>query len=52
MGWIKDKKGDSSVKGIIIASEYDQKLEYALKVVPNIQVFIYRVDFTLSEYKR
>jgi hypothetical protein len=42
MGWIKDKKGDSNVKGIIIAAEFDQKLEYALKVIPNIQVLLYR----------
>jgi restriction system protein len=52
MGWIKDKKRDNNVKGIIIAGEYDQKLEYALKVVPNIQVFLYKVDFALMEYKR
>ena len=52
MGWIKDKKRDNNVKGIIIAAEYDQKLEYALKAVPNIQIFLYKVDFTLSEYKR
>ena len=52
MGWIKEKKKDNNVKGVIIAAEYDQKLEYALKVVPNIQVFLYRVDFKLSEYKR
>jgi len=52
MGWIKDKKRDNNVQGIIIAAESDQKLKYALKVVPNIQVFLYRVDFTLSEYKK
>ena len=51
MGWIMDKKGDKNVKGIIIAGEYDKKLQYALKAVPNIQVFIYTVDFKLSEFK-
>ena len=51
MGWIKENKGDKNVKGIIIAAEYDKKLEYALKVVPNIEVFLYKVDFKLSEFK-
>jgi Endonuclease NucS C-terminal domain/MrcB-like, N-terminal domain len=48
MGWIKEKKGDSNVKGIIIASEFDEKLEYALRVVPNVEVFLYKVDFQLT----
>ena len=52
MGWIKDNKKDNNVRGIIIAAEYDQKLEYALKVIQNIQLFLYKVDFTFSEYKR
>jgi len=51
MGWIKDKKGDKNVRGIIIAAEFDNKLEYALKVLSNIQLLEYRVNFTLSEYK-
>ena len=51
MGWIKAKKGDGNVRGIIIAAEYDKKLEYALKVLPNIEVFLYKVDFKLGEFK-
>jgi len=51
MGWISDNKGDKNVKRIIIAAEYDKKLEYALKVIPNIEVFLYNVDFKLSEFK-
>lgn len=51
MGWIKKIKGDNHVKGIIIAGEYDRKLEYALTAVPNVEVFIYKVIFELSEFK-
>lgn len=51
MGWIKKNKGDKNVKGIIIAAEFDKKLEYALEAVPNVEVFLYKVDFKLSEFK-
>jgi len=51
MGWIKKTKKDANVKGIIIAGEYDKKLEYALEAVPNVEVFLYQVDFKLSEFK-
>jgi len=51
MGWISEKKEDKNVKGIIIASDYDKKLEYALKVVSNVEVFLYEVDFKLREFK-
>ena len=51
MGWIMDKKGDKNVSGVIIAADHDNKLEYALKVLPNIQVFLYKVSFTLDEFK-
>ena len=51
MGWIKEKKSDSNVMGIIIAAEFDKKLEFAIKVVPNIEVFLYKVSFKLDEFK-
>ena len=51
MGWIKDNKNDPNVKGIIIANGFDKKLEFALKVVNNVEVFIYKVDFKLQEFK-
>ena len=51
MGWVIEKKADKNVKGIIIAAEFDKKLEYALKAVPNVEVFLYKVDFKLSEFK-
>ncbi|MEK6952479.1 MAG: PDDEXK nuclease domain-containing protein [Nanoarchaeota archaeon] len=51
MGWIKKNKNNPNVKGIIIAAEFDKKLEYALEAVQNIEVFLYQVDFKLKEFK-
>ena len=52
MGWIKKNLSDSEVKGIIVAGKYDEKLDYAQEMIPNIEVFLYEVDFKLNEYKR
>lgn len=49
MGWIKENKG-GEVKGIIIAGQYDRKLDFALKVMPNVEVFLYEVDFKLNKF--
>lgn len=51
MGWVKKNKNNQNVKGIIIAAEFDKKLEYALGVVNNVEVFLYQVDFKLKEFK-
>ena len=51
MGWVRKELKDSNVKGVIIAGQYDKKLDYAREMVPNIEVFIYQVDFKLSEFK-
>jgi hypothetical protein len=51
MGWVKDKLNDDNVKGLIIAQAYDKKLEYALKMINNVEVYIYEVDFRLKEFK-
>lgn len=51
MGWIKKNKNNPNVKGIIIAAEFDKKLEYALGAIQNIEVFLYQVDFKLKEFK-
>ena len=44
-------KKDFAVRGIIVAGQFDKKLNYAMKVVPNIEVFLYQVNFSLKEYK-
>lgn len=52
MGWVKENKKDKGVKGVIISGQYDKKLDYAREMIPNIEVFIYQVDFKLSEFKK
>jgi hypothetical protein len=51
MGWIKQKKGDNGVRGIIIAGQFDKRLDYALKMIPNVEVFLYEVNFKLREFR-
>jgi len=50
MGWIKKHKKDHNVKGIIVAGQFDKKLSYATTMVPNIEVFLYEVSFSLKEH--
>jgi hypothetical protein len=52
MGWVEEKLKDQGVKGVIIAGQYDQKLDYARKRIANTEVFIYQVDFKLKEFKK
>ena len=49
MGWIQEHlcSEEQSVKGCIIAHAQDEKLQYALKQVPNIRFLKYEVDFRL-----
>lgn len=50
MGWIKEHKNDNNVQGIIITGAFDRKLKYALSMIQNIEIFIYKVDFSLEEF--
>ena len=52
MGWIKEKKNDNNVKGIIVAGAFDKKLEYALKMVSNVEVFLYELNFKLTGFSK
>ena len=52
MGWIEEKLNDSNVKGIIVAGKYDERLYYAQRMLKNIEVFLYEVNFKLNEYRR
>jgi hypothetical protein len=48
MGWVMEKLANGNlVKGIIIGYENDEKLEYALKAVSNVELFLYRINFSL-----
>lgn len=48
MGWVKKHKANGKgVKGIIIARSNDPRLRNALEVVPNTELLLYRVNFSL-----
>lgn len=51
MGWVKENlcKDDQEVKGIIICKEADDKLKYALKMVNNVGLKYYSVNFELLD---
>ena len=51
-GWLKKHKTNGKhVKGIIIAAAYDERLDYALQDVDDVEVYLYQVDFKLKEFK-
>ena len=57
MGWVQENlaKAGQKVRGLIVAPEQDDRLRYALKVAPDVQMLCYRVDFHLfspSEERR
>jgi len=52
MGWVREKLKDEKVRGVIVAGKYDEKLDYARKMIPGLEVFIYEVNFNLREYKK
>jgi RecB family endonuclease NucS len=51
MGWVAENlcQPNQEVYGIIICKESDERLSYALKMVKNVTVKYYRVDFTLQD---
>ena len=50
--WLKEiSKKDDGVKGVIVAGQFDTKLDHAKSMIPNSEVFLYEVDFKLKEYK-
>lgn len=53
MGWLEENKtGGKPTKGIIVAARYDNRLYYALKKIKDTEVYLYRVDFKLTEFKK
>lgn len=52
MGWVKKNLKDKDVRGVIIAGQYDKKLDFAREMIPNVEVFIYQVDFKLREFNK
>ena len=51
MGYVNEHlcKDNQTVKGCIIAQRKDQKLDYALKQVNNIEFLKYELDFRLTK---
>ena len=51
MGWVKQFlcQSDEDVRGLIICGDSDERLDYALSMVPNIGIQYYRVDFQLLD---
>ncbi|WJI09504.1 DUF1016 family protein [Methanobacterium sp. CWC-01] len=48
MGWVKENLAKNYfVRGIIIAKEKDERLEYSLKVVPSVDLFLYNINFDI-----
>lgn len=53
INWLEaHKTKGQTVKGIIIARNFDEKLHYALKKIKDVQTLIYKVNFILSESKQ
>lgn len=53
MGWLEEHRTEGKpTKGIIIATRYDDRLYYALKKIKDVEVYLYRVDFKLEEFKK
>jgi len=53
MGWLEEHKtGGKLTLGIIIAAQYDKRLYYALKKLKDVEVYLYKVDFKLQEFKK
>lgn len=48
MGWLK-KNENKKVRGIIIVSEPDEKLDYAVAATDNIRVKYYKVKFDIAD---
>lgn len=53
MGWVKEHLAVNDydqydVRGIIVSKEKDNRLEYALKMLPKVNVFLYSVYFELK----
>jgi len=56
MGWVKENLAinefeNYGVKGIVISQTIDDKLKYALKLIEQIDVFLYSISFDLKKEK-
>ncbi len=51
MGWVKENLAESNqtVRGLIICQERDDRLKYAIRMVRDVSVKCYKVDFKLMD---
>ncbi|KAF2519727.1 DUF91 domain-containing protein [Flavobacterium salilacus subsp. salilacus] len=50
MGWIKKElAGDKKVSGIIVANKMDEKIKYAVSIIPDISLWEYQMTFELNK---
>ncbi len=54
MGWVKEHLclEAQEVRGIIVCGDQDDKLDYALSMVKDVEAMLYRVDFKLFPHRR
>ena len=54
MGWVKEYlcENNQKVKGIIVSQQKDMQLDYAIKVVPNIEIKRRIFDITLTDWEK
>jgi len=49
MGWVQEHFNNPTVRGIIISGAYNKRLSYATRLTPQIEVYTYAIDFSLSK---
>jgi hypothetical protein len=50
MGWVKmNLAGERDVRGVVVARSIDEKLRYAVCVIPHVALLEYEVDFRLHK---
>lgn len=50
MGWVKaNLAGDHDVHGLIVTHKNDERLRYAVSMVPSVEAWTYRVKFEFSK---
>ena len=50
MGWVTHNQANGRpVRGLIIASEIDDKLKYAASMIPGLRLMAYQITFSLRE---
>ena len=48
MGWVKANLAkEKKVRGVIVAKDIDEKLKYAVSIIPEITLFEYELDFKI-----